>query len=32
MIENYMKSVSVEVGDVENRDKWWFRTKVADFK
>jgi len=28
-IENDMRAVSVCVGDVEKRNKWRFRTKVA---
>jgi len=31
-IENDMRAVSVCIGDVKNRDKWRFRTKVADSK
>lgn len=31
-IENDMRAISVCVGDVENRVKWRFRTKVADPK
>jgi hypothetical protein len=29
-IESYMKAVGVCVVDVENRDEWRFRTRVAD--
>jgi hypothetical protein len=31
-IENDMRTVSVSVGDAENRDEWRFRTQVADPK
>jgi hypothetical protein len=31
-IENDMRAYSVSVWDVENRDQWMFRTRVADFK
>jgi len=32
MTENDMRAVGVCVGDMENQDKWLFRTKVADSK
>jgi len=31
-IENDMRAVGVYVGDMEDRDKWRFRTMVADPK
>jgi hypothetical protein len=31
-VENDMRAVGVYVGDVENRDKWRLRTRVADPK
>jgi hypothetical protein len=31
-IEDDMRAIGVYVGDVENRDKWRFRTRMADPK
>lgn len=32
MIKNDIKAIGMCVGDIKNRDKWSFRTKVADPK
>lgn len=31
-VENYIRAVSVCIGNVNNRDMWRLRTKIADIK